>query len=284
MPFPNPPEPFLSVEVHDISKSPTICALCAGYEGGKWRAKDLANHAMEWLPEFCLSTEELEGFKTGTAYKLIQKAARLVYQTDKYKLRGEFGELFLHIVLRQVHKSIPAITKMYWKDSVNSTIKGYDAVHVVETEEKLELWLGEVKFYNNASRAIRDVVDEIQRHVQIDYMKNEVALIAHKLDRNSPHYPRLSKLFDMNTSLDKIFDCACIPILITYDSSVLKTHTKATPEYSQDLANEVMLVRANLEKMLVQFPLPMRVHLFLIPLNTKKTLQECLDGKLKGLQ
>lgn len=284
MPFPDPPAPFLSVKVHDVSLAPTICALCAGYEGGEWRAEALAEHAMEWLPEFCLSAEELEDFRPGTALRLIRKAARLVYQTDKYKLRGEFGELFLHIALRQVHKSIPAISKIYWKDSVNNTVKGYDAVHVVEVEGGLELWLGEVKFYDDASRAIRDVVEEIQDHTQIDYMKNEVALIANKLDKGSIHYHMLSKLLDPNTSLDEVFDAASIPVLITYDSDVLKECTKVTPQYKQALAEEVMSVRADFEKRLAGLALPIKVHLFLIPLNEKKKLIEFLDGSLKGLQ
>lgn len=284
MPFPDPPAPFLSVKVHDISQTPAVCALCAGYEGGKWRAEALAEHAMEWLPEFCLSAEELEDFRPGTAVKLLRKAARLVYQTDKYKLRGEFGELFLHIALRQVHRSIPAISKIYWKDSVNNTVKGYDAVHVVEVDDKLQLWLGEVKFYDDASRAIRDVVKEIQDHTQIDYMKNEVALIANKLDKSSPHYSKLARLLDANTSLDEVFDAACIPVLITYDSNALKGHTKVTPQYSQALVEEVMAIRDSLEKKLSGLSLPVKVHLFLIPLNAKKALVECLDGSLKGLQ
>ena len=284
MSFPTPPAPFLSIKVHDILRSPALCALCAGYEGGRWRAEALAEHTMEWLPEFCLSAEELEDFRPGTAMKLIRKAAKLVYQTEKYNKRGEFGELFLHMALRQVHNSIPAISKIYWKDSVNNTVKGYDAVHVVEVNGRLELWLGEVKFYNDASSAIRDVVTEIQNHTQINYMKNEVALIANKLDKKSKYYPQLSKLLDSNTSLDEVFDSACIPVLITYDSKVLKEHAKVTSQFNNELENEVRLVRAKMEEKLAKLSLPVKVHLFLIPLNTKQILIECLDGKLKGLQ
>lgn len=284
MSFPDPPVSFLTVKIHDISKDPVVCALCAGYEGGTWRAEALAQHAMEWLPEFCLSADELNDFRPGTALRLIRKAARLVYQTDKYKLRGEFGELFLHIALRQVHKSIPAISKLYWKDSVNNTVKGYDAVHVIEVGNKLELWLGEVKFYADSDRAIRDVVAEIKDHTQINYMKNEVALIANKLDNKSSHYSTLSKLLDPNTSLDEVFDAACIPVLITYESNALKSHTKATSDYNQALTDEVMSIRDILEEKLAPLSLPIKVHLFLIPLHIKKALLEHLDGNLKGLQ
>lgn len=284
MSFPDPPAPFLEVKIHDISICPSVCALCAGYEGGEWRARAFAEHTMEWLPEFCLTAEELEDFRPGTAVKMIRKAARLVYQTDKYKSRGEFGELFLHIALRQVHKSIPAISKIYWKDSINNTIKGYDAVHVVEVDGELQLWLGEVKFYEDANDAIRDVVKEIDCHTKMDYMKNEVALIANKLDRNSSHYSKLSKLLDTNTSLDQVFDVACIPALITYNSSALKKHRKVTSEYNKELQNEVMSIRETFKNKLSSLSLPVRIHLFLIPLNEKKVLIKYLDESLKGFQ
>ena len=76
MSFPDPPPPFLSVHISDLSCSPGICVLCAGYEGGKWRAEQLAEHAMEWLPEFCLSAEELEGL-TRNSGKACQESSKI---------------------------------------------------------------------------------------------------------------------------------------------------------------------------------------------------------------
>ena len=157
---------------------------------------------MEWLPEFSLSTDELATLSPGTAVRLVKKAARLVYQTDKYGRRGEFGEIFLHIFLRQLYGTIPAISKIFWKDSINTTVKGFDAVHVVENAGSLELWLGEVKFYKDGASAISDVAKEIKDHIKTDYLNNEFMLIANKISSSMPHYDRLVKLLDQNTSLD----------------------------------------------------------------------------------
>jgi hypothetical protein len=284
MPYPAPPDFFLTIAASDLTLDPTLSALCAGYTGTKWRGEALAEHAMEWLPEFCLTADELNQLKPGNALRLIRKAAGLVYQTDKYKHRGEFGELFLHIALRQIYQSVPAISKMYWKDSVNGTVKGYDAVHVVEVGGKLELWIGEVKFYDNATRAVRDVAKEILDHTRINYMENEVALIANKLDKSSPHYQKLSKLLHKNTSIDDVFDAACVPVLITYDSTALKNHTKTTAQYVQALKAEANSIQAKLSAKLKPMNLPVRVHLFVIPLNSKASLVKQLDGELKRLQ
>ena len=286
MAYPKPPEPFLELKIHNLDSTPPISALCAGYECGEWRSSQLAEHAMEWLPEFCLTANELKSITSSDALKMIRKAAQLVYQTDKYKNRGEFGELFLHIILRQIYGSIPAISKIYFKDAVNNTVKGFDAVHIINIKDTFELWLGEVKFYNNAGQAVYDVIDEIQEHTKQDYLKNEKMLLLNKIDidQESPLYPILSKLLAPNTSLDELFDCACIPILITYDSKTLKKHTKTTEEFNLELAHEVMTIFDNFKNKISNLTIPIKLHVFLLPLQEKSVLINKLDEELKRLQ
>lgn len=109
---------------------------------------------------------------------LIRRAAKVVYDTKKFKKRGEFGELLLHAIVRQVHKSIPAISKIYYKTANTDTVKGFDAVHVVGPPNHMELWLGEAKFYNDIGGAIRDVVTELETHLGTDYLRAEFNLIT----------------------------------------------------------------------------------------------------------
>ena len=289
MDYPETPEPFLELKIHNLDSTPPISALCAGYECGEWRSSQLAEHAMEWLPEFCLTANELKSITSSNALKMIRKAAQSVYQTDKYKNRGEFGELFLHIILRQIYGSIPAISKIYFKDAVNNTVKGFDAVHIInikDTKDTFELWLGEVKFYNNARQAIYDVIGEIQEHTKQDYLKNEKMLLLNKIDIDpkSPFYPILSKLLAPNTSLDELFDCACIPILITYDSKTLKKHTKTTKEFNLELEHEVMKVFDDFKNKISNLTIPIKLHVFLLPLQEKSVLIKKLDEELKRLQ
>ena len=269
MDYPEPPEPFLELKIHNLDSTPPISALCAGYECGEWRSSQLAEHAMEWLPEFCLTANELKSITSSNALKMIRKAAQSVYQTDKYKNRGEFGELFLHIILRQIYGSIPAISKIYFKDAVNNTVKGFDAVHIInikDTKDTFELWLGEVKFYNNARQAIYDVIGEIQEHTKQDYLKNEKMLLLNKIDIDpkSPFYPILSKLLAPNTSLKK--------------------HTKTTKEFNLELEHEVMKVFDDFKNKISNLTIPIKLHVFLLPLQEKSVLIKKLDEELKRLQ
>jgi len=276
------PPPFLSVRVHDLAKAPGCTGLCVGYERGTWRAEGLADHAMEWLPEFALSVSECESMSHNNAVRFLRRAAKTVYDSEKFANRGEFGELFLHIAVRQAFDSIPAISKIYYKTASNDTVKGFDAVHVVEGPNGLELWIGEAKFYNDIGSAIREVVDEIKAHTKTDYLRSEFALITNKIDESSMYAQALKKLLDPNTSLDEVFKRACIPVLLTYDSAVVQHNTECSPQYVAAFVKEIEEHWTTFASK--QLPTEIRIHLFLLPLEAKKRLVAVLDKRLKSWQ
>lgn len=276
---PNAPESFWEVRVHQLEVTPSLSGLCVGYERGEWRAEQLAKHAMEWLPEFALKTSECQAMNSNNAIQLIRRAAKVVYDSAKFDKRGEFGELFLHIAIRQIFHSLPAISKIYYKTANNETVKGFDAVHVVGPPNDLELWLGEAKFYNNFDRAVRDVVAELIKHTDMDYLRNEFSLIINKIDEALPHAPILKKLLSPNTSLDEVFKRACIPVLLTYDSSCLANHATCNDGYIAAFTSEI---NANYKKFVSKsLPQNVRIHLFLLPLHTKRRVIETLNEQLK---
>src|SRR5688572_17604783 len=157
----SPPAGFLEFRVDRVDLSPPVVGACVGYELQAWRCSGLAKHLLQWLPEFALSYSECIGLDAGSAVRRIGEAAASIYSSDKYKRRGEFGEVLLHAVLRQRYSSIPLISKIYFKDSPNDTAKGFDAVHVVHGSSGLELWLGEAKFYGDIAQAMTDAVQSL---------------------------------------------------------------------------------------------------------------------------
>lgn len=275
------PDPFLEVRIQDLCSDPALVGMCAGYEDNRWRSKELADHMMEWLPEFALSYSERKSIGPGTAVRLMRAAARSIYKSKKYQNRGEFGELLLHIAMRQAFKTIPAISKIYYKDSDNITVKGFDAVHVIAAGDQLELWIGESKFYDDISRAIADVVKELHAHTQADYLRSEFAAIINKIDPEWPHAARLKNLLHPNTSLDKVFDRACVPVLLTYDSKTVNEYDKVSNQYVQAFTTEVTKHHSTFRSK----NLPaIRICLFLMPLKSKAELVIRLDEVLKKWQ
>lgn len=216
------------------------------------------------------------------AISLLRKAAKIVYSTDKYASRGEFGELLLHVSIRQVFKSLPAISKIYYKSSPNDPVKGFDAVHVVLDGDQLELWLGEAKFYKDANAAIRDVIEELELHMQRDYLRTEFTLITNKIDGNWPHSDKLKLLLHPNTSLDAVFDRICIPVLITYDSPAVASYPQNKDVYVKKFEEEILHFYKNFKNKLS--PQDLRIHLFFVPLKSKEILVKELHKRLEACQ
>lgn len=256
--------------------------MCAGYELGEWRHAQLARHMMEWLPDFALNFSEKSSVRSYNAAALLSKAATVVYSTDKYKRRGEIGELLLHIAIRQVFDTMPAVSKYYYKDAANDTVKGFDAVHVVVSNDSLQLWLGESKFYDDVNSAINDAIDSINDHMQRDYLRAEFVAIVNKLDPQWPHFDRLKSLLDPNNSLDNIFDAICIPVFVSYNSPVMRSHTEVTESFKAQFEAEVRKHHASFCSN--HLPDSIIVHLFLFPMKDKTKLQQEFDKRLKTWQ
>jgi hypothetical protein len=276
------PDYFIEVRVHKLDCSPGLTGMCAGYENGEWRCRRLASHLIEWLPEFALTYEERENMGSHNAVALIAQAARAVYTSEKYQKRGEVGELLLHIAMCQVFHTVPAISKYFFKDSTNDTVKGFDAVHVVATKDSLELWLGEVKLYGDIVAAISDVVAEINEHTQRDYLRAEFAAITNKIEDTWPQAERLKRLLHRNTSLDEVFDRMCIPVFLAYESPTIKKHNSVSVAFKKAFVEEISQHHGTFSQK--QLPKNIRVHVFLFPIASRSTLLSEFDERLKACQ
>ena len=276
------PDPFLEVVVHRMEPLPGLIGFSVGYENGQWRTERFAEHIIEWIPDFALNHEELKHFHAGNAVKLIKRAAALIYATEKFQKRGEFGEILLHMAIRQVFNTVPVISKIFFKTAPNDTVKGFDAVHVVVSERSLELWLGEAKFYKDINAAVKDVTVELDKHTETEYLRTEFIAIKNKIDPKWPHRRRLRKLLDENTSLDKIFDCITIPVFLSYESKVVKSHTMDDSDYRQAITDELNKHYGLFSN--GELPRRLRIHLFLLPMWDKDELVKCLHKRLAAWQ
>lgn len=276
------PNEFFRRLFEQTTASPRLNVVCAGFDRGKWRSEALAQHLLEWLPEFALSHSEANGITPQNAVRLLREAAITIYTSEKYKKRGEVGELILHACVRQLFNTLPAISKIYFKDSTNSTVKGFDCVHVCPGSNGLELWLGECKFYKDINRAVSDVIAEIREHCQDDYLRREFILIRHKIDNAWPYAKDLKTLLSAESSLDEVFKKAVIPVLLTYESATTGAATIGNADYIDKITKEALdHHRSFISKMT---GIPVEIALILFPMKIKDELVSEMDKRLKGIQ
>jgi len=274
---------FLELRVEKLNLDPTLRGICAGFEAGKWRAEALSKYLIrDCLLDFALTRDEKQGIGAETAGRQLAEAAAWLYNTTSYKSRGEIGELLLHVVMCQFYGGRPVVAKVYFKDAANDTVKGFDSVHVCGAGDKLELWLGEVKFYSQIGSAIADVAKELEKHLSFDYLKAEFIPIRRKMEASAEDEALILAMTDKNVTLDKIVKRICVPVLLTYDSETVGSATAVTETFVSSFSQELMPIY---DKFVEKLPaIPVRVHLCLLPLGSKAALSDSFHQVLTACQ
>jgi hypothetical protein len=212
----------------------------------------------------------------------LKEAAQTVYTTEKYQKRGEFGELILHLLLRDFCNTIPLISKIYFKDSHNTPIHGFDGVQVsIEADKKL-LWLGESKLYTNGAAGIKDLANDLKNHIKADYLRKEFTLISRKLPEKIPDIECWRKLMDKHQRLDKIYSSIVLPMICTYSSPIFKKHCSDTDKYLSDFKRECRELHDLFESHRAKTNI--EIVLMLLPVPDKTELNKELDKRLKRMQ
>jgi hypothetical protein len=278
------PRPFLASRYLDVAENRQVNCICPGFELRKWRFNRLAGHLIDWLPDFSIRHADLPPqIENITDYrKLIEIAAERIYKTEKSETRGEIGELLLHAICRQFSGTFPAISKVYYKDSSNDVVKGFDLVHIRHNQptDDLELWLGEAKFYKSGTEAVTDAIKSIRKHLDAGFLTSEKVLLGGKISDDTPGYSKLKWLFDRDTPLDQIFQRLVIPVLIAYNSSSASSYRD---EQSYDSA--LMSETTKLQKVLsAKLPTNISMYCFYFPMDTKEKLIASFDERLGGFR
>ncbi|NVM37444.1 MAG: DUF1837 domain-containing protein [Candidatus Lokiarchaeota archaeon] len=275
--------PFKSELVLEEKISESVFrAYHVGFEENKFRLQPLVDVIRKVIPEFALGYYKGKVIPITQIVDKLQEAAVTVYETEKYQKRGEFGELILHLLLRDFCSTIPLISKIYFKDSNNVTIHGFDGVHITIEEGNKKLWLGESKLYSDGKQGIKDLCNDLKDHIKRDYLRKEFNLIKRKMPKAVPEIEYWRKLMDKYNKLEKIYSGICIPLVCTYSSKLFNKHNSETAEYIKDFVDECQ----NLNKYLNATKIKTNVEaiLMLLPVPDKDKLNKELDKRLKRMQ
>lgn len=277
--------PVLASRFAEREDAPSVQVFCPGYESGSWREEAFVQDVFDrHLTSFALTYSELKQVDFEIAAPALRKAAKSVYATDKYKKRGEFGELLLHAVLRDFYGAEPAIAKIYYKTAANETVKGFDGVHIVPSGDDIELWLGEAKFYKDAAAAVREALASLREHVQADFLRQEFVAITNHLDKDWTHADAVRTALAPGRSLDEVVTSLVVPVCLTYDSAAVSANdSHLTTAYIDAVTAEALDARARFAAG-IDFALDVRVVLVLLPLKSKDSLVGLMHAKLLAWQ
>lgn len=276
-------QPFNSKLVLDEKISETsLRAYYVGFDIGKFRLRHLAQVIADVIPEFALGYHQGATVPLSSVASRLRDAASRLYTTEKYQRRGEFGELILHLLLRDYFGSIPLVSKIYFKDSPNVPAHGFDGVHIVVTEKEKQLWLGESKLYDDGNAGVTNLLADLKAHFTGDYLRQEFNLISPKLPEAVPDIEYWRNLLHENQRLETILDRVCVPMVCTYSSGCFNDHCDNTPECLDAFVAEC---RALHELFKTKMPsTSLDVILLLLPVQDKSQLIDELHNRLVHMQ
>jgi hypothetical protein len=224
------PDRFLKGLHFQAASNPADGIYCAGFELSRWRCSGFANHLIEWLPEYALPEEELS-VTHGNMYVKLQQAAIRVYTSEKYKQRGEAGEIALHAICRDFFGTIPISSRVFYKSASNDVVKAFDLVHArFPKDETLEVWLGESKLYENGSDAVASAIASVRSHIEQGFLQNQKLILGPQIPKSTPHYEKISAIFKSQTSLDSLLSSSIFVIGIFCDSADLPLSFSSTED------------------------------------------------------
>ena len=252
-----------------------------GFETNKFRLSPLVEVIRKVIPEFAFGYHDGMNVPYTEVIERIVEAANTVYLTDKYQKRGEFGELILHLLLRDWCDTIPLVSKIYFKDAHNATVHGFDGIHITNNGTTKKLWLGESKLYKDGIEGVKELAKDVLHHVNGDYLKKEFELIRRKIPKEIPEVEYWLNLMHRHKNLDDVFDSIVIPLVCTYSSSVFDNHCDNTREYFEALEKECRDLFDVFHK---KINTDVELLLLLLPVPNKDELNNELNEKLKHMQ
>ena len=275
--------PFKSELVLDerISES-TLRAYHVGFDQNRFRLFPLVETIRSVIPEYVLGYHQNNNIPLTEMIDRLQDAAKTVYTTDKYKARGEFGELILHLLLRDFCNTIPLISTIYFRDSPNVPAHGFDGVHITINGDEKKLWLGESKLYKSGEDGIANLASDIVKHFNANYLEQQFALITRKLPNDTPEIEHWRTLMHKHQKLDVVFSSIVIPMVCTYNSDLFVNHKDETQQYIDDFKKECKTLHDKFNRKKPASNL--EIVLLLLPVPDKDELNKELDARLKAMQ
>ncbi|WP_429966435.1 HamA C-terminal domain-containing protein [Enterococcus sp. AZ058] len=210
---------------------------------------------------------------------------------NKYLRRGEFGELFLHSILKYLFNTNPLIAKIHFKDSFGHAVHGFDSIHI--NTESMTLWLGESKIYTSGINGVDALVQDLFEHFNTDYFNSEFNIISKRitdsykmLDSMGFDSEHWIELLNRYTSLSEQLNNIVIPMFCAYETSTLDSYELDFEKFSKEFEDEVYKLKKRFDDKSKEHPLinKLNIIVILMPLKSKKEIISKLHSKLTLIQ
>ncbi|KAB0483814.1 protein of unknown function [Pseudomonas reinekei] len=269
-PYKSKPDPFL-VEFHTTTEDGLLRSLSGfdvEYDFEEWRGHQLAEHLMQWLPEFCLRASEIANFQVHHTPMVLAKSINTLNNAAIPRDRL-IAELILHTILRSRENSEPIACKVFY--AVNGKLSEFGNAHIVQqTGQADQLWLGLSRMISTGTmdQTLKEICDVLDATISRAALteEREVIIALREPHHHLPTAEAFNKALHRNAPAQDMLNVMCFPILLAYDSEALSGGYLS--DYLTNLKAEVTLHYNALASTLPPKIKQVRVVVFLVPIES----------------
>ncbi|WP_175073862.1 DUF1837 domain-containing protein [Terribacillus sp. AE2B 122] len=252
--------------------------MTLNYEEGKYRQSELVRIIRDTVVHFALTKQEIRKYKEDDDFGEMQRKAWDRISKAHKNSKGDYGELLLFIILSIFFPSEKFVTKVRLRSSMKDQIKGFDCAHFSIENDEVILWLGEAKFHKQFSGAIADAIKSVNDHCNIDFLKDEISILASNIEINDDFkgYDKINNVLNGGVTLDKIK--IRIPVLVTYDSNLIPKHKDIEDaKFIEDMGKEFISKYQNIDTHTLSLKPNIEVMFIILPFESVSNIKSEID-------
>lgn len=229
------------------------------------------------LIDYCFDPEEQDNRDFAHLLEIAIKARfKNTMESERESLllrQGFFGETLLYAILLHHFGADTLICRGRLFDPLaKKESSGYDAFHLVEYDDRIDLWFGEAKFHSNYKTAITDVLKSMDHSLSDDYLQtNLIAITNSGKARGSQTAQILSDWesnayrVNINTLIQNHNMKLIYPALLIYDDKA--------KEYDDIIKESVAEINTQLLQKSIKIPTFCSIFFILLPVSGARNIK-----------
>lgn len=239
---------------------------------------DLAKLIYQSILDYSYNEFELNSKDFNTLFnKALQNKIKYKKKQDEItKIKyGFYGEVLLYSILYSFYNSKPIISRGYFYNPLeNSETKGYDSYHLVENENNIELWFGEVKFRDSLYSGAKSAIDGLEKAFSDEYLTNNFIAMENHSNNFNLSGTKIEKILDEWDGTDinileqvKKHNMVLIyPILLVYSDSSI--------DYEDKIKNAINKINRKFTKKNYSLSIASELFFIFLPVNKVKEIKK----------
>ncbi|BCG55100.1 Hachiman antiphage defense system protein HamA [Alistipes indistinctus] len=200
--------------------------------------------------------------------------------SEKTQLKyGFYGEVLLCAILYAKYGARAIISKgTLYQPNAKRECPGYDAYHIIETANSMDLWFGEVKFHMNYTGAINSALKEngsfkLPSVLSAEYLQSEFYTIANRVSNVNDTSSRICQfLTDVECRPFNIVEEAqrynmklVYPIFLIYDHD--------NKSYDENIKKVVDYISSNYSATTISLGIDLSLFFILLPVKNTRNIK-----------